>query len=79
MHDPEDEGLSVREGGGVVPYTEQREQEGKPERRPRDAEHDGAAHGWILRSTTANVPQNKRDANCGNQVDVRLDPAGHVP
>ena len=50
LHDPEHESLRVRECVGVVPHSGQRQDDGKAERRPRDAEHDGAAHGWILRS-----------------------------
>ena len=45
LDDPEDEGLPVRQRGGVVPRSEQREHDGEPERGPRDAEDDGAAHG----------------------------------
>ena len=50
LHDAEDERLAVRERRRVVPHSEEREDDGETERGPRDAEHDGAAHGEILRS-----------------------------
>ena len=50
LNQPEDEGLAVRDGVRVVPHSEEREDDGETERGPRDAEHDGAAHGEILRS-----------------------------
>ena len=50
LHDAEDERLPVRERRRVVPHSEEREDDGETERGSRDAEHDGAAHGEILRS-----------------------------
>ena len=41
----EDERLPVRERSRVVPHSEERQDDGETERRPRDAEDDGAAHG----------------------------------
>ena len=45
LDDTEDERLSVRQRGRVVPHSEEREDDGETERGPRDAEDDGAAHG----------------------------------
>ncbi len=72
LNEPEDERLAVRHRVGVVPHSEEREDDGETERGSRDAEHDGAAHGEILRSSPLTRVGNKRGANCGNPVKARL-------
>ena len=72
LNDPEDERLAVRERVGVVPHSREREDDGEAERGPRDAEHDGAAHGEILRSCPPTRVGSKTGANCGNPVNGRL-------
>ena len=49
------------------------------ERRPRDAEDDGAAHGGILALPSAGGLEKKSNANCGNPVNASLDPFRRVP
>ena len=49
LDEAEHERLPVGECVGVVPHAEQREEEGETDRRPREAEHEGATHGEILR------------------------------
>ena len=49
----EHERLRVRQGVRVVSDAEQCQDDGEPERRPRDAVHEGAAHRGILRSRPA--------------------------
>ncbi len=40
LNEPEDEGLAVRYRVGVVPHSDEREDEGEAERDARNAEHD---------------------------------------
>ena len=49
LDDTQDERLSVRQRGRVVPHSEQRQDDGETEGGARDAEDGGAAHGGILR------------------------------
>ena len=53
LHEPEHERLPVRQRVRVVGDAGEREHEGEPQRRPRDAVHEGAAHAVILRSGPA--------------------------
>jgi hypothetical protein len=79
LDDAEDERLCVRQRLRVVPHSEDREDDGDRERRPRDAEDDGAAHGRMVAPPSVDGPGKKSGANCGNPVNTALDPSGCVP
>ena len=79
LDEAEHERLPVRQGVGVVAHAEQREDEGETDRRPREAEHEGATHGEILRLGALSEAEKKSDANCGNPVNALLDRSGRVP
>ena len=49
LDEPEYEGLGIRERVGIVTHAGEREHERETERRTRDAVHERAAHGGILR------------------------------
>jgi hypothetical protein len=53
LYETEGERLTVRERVGVVPHSQDRQCGRGRERRPRDAEDDGAAHGGILARPSA--------------------------
>ena len=79
LHDAEDERLPIRERRRVVPHSEEREDDGETERSSRDAEHDGAAHGEILRSWPAEEGRKQKERKLRQSGKRRLDPVGHVP
>ena len=79
LDDAEDERLPVRQRVQVVTHSEDREDDGDRERRPRDAEDDGAAHGGMVAPPLGDGPGRNRGANCGNPVNAALDPSGRVP
>jgi hypothetical protein len=79
LDETEDERLAVREGVRIIPHSEDREHDRGRERRPRDAEDDGAAHGGILAPPSAGGFEKKSNANCGNPVNRSLDPFRRVP
>jgi hypothetical protein len=60
LDDAEHERLPVRERVGIVPHSEECQDEGETERRSRDAEDERAAHGRILRGRGWSPSQRNR-------------------